>query len=109
MLCLPFLKQCQDVWMLNFFSIIAVHGLGSVPDRAWVHKESKQNWLKDFLPDDLDHKARIMTYNHQSQWESYALTKRFDAFARDLLRALEDRQHSDEACTIFDMLIEYYY
>ena len=69
-----------------------------MPDRAWVHKESKQNWLKDFLPDDLDHKARIMVYNHQSQWESNAFTKKFDAFARDLLRALEARQSSDKAC-----------
>ena len=76
-----------------------------MPDRAWVHKESKQNWLKDFLLDDLDHKARIMTYNHQSQWESYAFTKKFDAFARDLLRALQERQRSDEACTILNMLI----
>ena len=84
--------------MLKLFSIIAVHGLGSVPDRAWVHKESKRNWLTDFLPDDLPagHKARIMAYNHQSHWESYAFTKKFDAFARDLLRALEDRQCSDE-------------
>ena len=79
-------------------SIIAVHGLGSVPDRAWVHKESKQNWLKAFLPDDLGHKARIMVYNHQSRWESYAFTKGFDAFAQDLLRALEDRKSSDEVC-----------
>ena len=85
--------------MLINLSIIAVHGLGSVPARAWVHKESKQNWLKDFLPDDLNHKARIMVYNHQSQWESYAFTKKFDAFAGDLLRALEDRRSSNEVCT----------
>ena len=93
-----------------FFSIIAVHGLGSMPDTAWVHKKSKRNWLKDFLPHDLPvgHKARIMVYNHQSHWGSYALTKKFDAFARDLLRALQDKQISDEACTctIFNMLIE---
>ena len=85
--------------MLIYFSIIAVHGLGSVPARAWVHKESKQNWLKDFLPDDLAHKARIMVYNHQSHWGSYAFTKKFDAFAGDLLRALEDRRSSNEVCT----------
>ena len=100
--------------MLRFFSIIAVHGLGSMPDRAWVHKESKQNWLKDFLPHDLPigHKARVMSYNHQSRWESHAFTKTFDAFARDLLRALGDRQNSDEVCIgliIFDILIEVLY
>ena len=79
-------------------SIIAVHGLGSTPERAWVHKDSKQNWLKAFLPDDLGHKARIMVYNHQSRWESNAFTKGFDAFAQDLLRALEVKKSSDEAC-----------
>ena len=47
-----------------------------------------------------------MAYNHQSRWESSAFTKKFDAFAQDLLRALEDRQSSEEACTIFDMLID---
>ena len=39
-------------------------------------------------------------------------TKKFDAFARDLLRALEDRQRSDEACIgliIFDIVIEALY
>ena len=82
--------------MLRFFSIIAVHGLGSTPNRAWVHKESGKNWLKDFLPDDLNHKARIMTYNHQSQWESYAFLKSFDGFAQDLLRALEERRRLKE-------------
>ena len=92
-----------------FFSIIAVHGLGSMPDRAWIHKESKQNWLKDFLPDDLEHKARIMAYSHQSHWESNSFTKKFDAFARDLLRALDDKQLSVEACTIIDILIKYYF
>ena len=74
-------------------------------DLPWVHKESKRNWLKEFLPDDLNHKARIMAYSHQSHWESYALTKKFDAFARDLLRSLEDKQSSDEACTISDILL----
>ena len=80
-------------------SIVAVHGVGSAPDRAWVHKESKQNWLKHFLPHDLDHKARIMVYNHQSQWQSSAFTKGFNGFAQDLLRALEDRRSSHEVCT----------
>ena len=90
----------KDVRMLRFSSIIAVHGLGSTADRAWIHKESGKNWLKDFLPDDLNHKARIMTYNHQSRWDSYAFLKSFDAFAQDLLRALEERRRLKEVCTV---------
>src|SRR5258705_10142103 len=99
MICL-FFQVFKDVWMLRFFSIIAVHGLGSTPDRAWVHKESGKNWLEDFLPDDLNRKARIMTYNHQSQWESYAFLKSFDGFAQDLLRALEERRSLKEVCRV---------
>ena len=89
-----FPNSVKDVWMhmLRFFSIIAVHGLGSTPDRAWVHKESGKNWLKDFLPNDLNHKARIMTYNHQSRWESYAFRKSFHGFSQDLLRTLEEQR-----------------
>ena len=85
--------------MLRFFSIVAVHGLGSTPDKAWVHKESGKNWLKVFLPGDLNHKARIMTYNHQSHWKSYAFLKSFDGFAQDLLRALEERRTLKEVCS----------
>ena len=88
------------IYGCSFFSIIAVHGLGSTPNRAWVHKESGKTWLKDFLPDDLNHKARVMTYNHQSHWESYAFLKSFDAFAQDLLRALEERRSLEVVCRI---------
>ena len=34
------------------FSIIAVHGLGSMLGRAWVREQSGKNLLKDFLRDD---------------------------------------------------------
>ena len=104
MICL-LLQVFKNVWMLRFISIIAVHGLGSTPARAWVHKESGKNWLKDFLPDDLNHKARIMTYNHQSHWDSYAFLKSFDGFAQDLLRALEDRRSLKEVCKAATKLI----
>ena len=89
-----------SIYGCSFFSIIAVHGLGSTPDRAWVHKGSGKNWLRDFLPHDLNHKIRIMTYNHQSNWESYAFLKSFDAFAQDLLRALEERRSLEEVCRV---------
>jgi hypothetical protein len=46
------------------------------------------NWLREFLPDDLDQRARIMAYRHDSRWESYTLRKSFDGFAQDLLEAL---------------------
>ena len=46
---LYFPSSVKDVSMLRFFSIIAVHGLGSTPDRAWAHKESGKTGLKTFF------------------------------------------------------------
>ena len=52
--------------------------------------------MREFLPDDLDHRARIMTNSHDSRWESYALRKSFDSFAKDLLEALMRVRRSPE-------------
>jgi len=65
--------------------IVAVHGLGSDVERAWRHRPTGRFWLREFLPDDLDQRARIMTYMHDSRWESHTLRKSFDGFAKDLL------------------------
>ena len=53
--------------MLN--SIVAVHGLGVNPKDAWVHRETRVNWLKDktMLPAALP-RARIMSFGYQSYW-----------------------------------------
>lgn len=37
-----------------------------------------------------------MTYNHESHWTSYSLRKSFDAFAQDLLNALEKKRRLPE-------------
>jgi len=77
--------------------IVAVHGLGSDAERAWVHRTTGRSWLREFLPDDLgQRRARIMTYKHDSRWQSYTLRKSFDGFAKDLLEAITAARSSPE-------------
>jgi len=74
-----------------------VHGLASDVERAWLHRTTGRSWLREFLPDGLgQHRARIMTYRHDSRWQSYTLRKSFDGFAKDLLEALTAARSSPE-------------
>lgn len=82
-------------------SIIAVHGLGSNPDRAWVRKvkspegakpedgEKKVNWLKDLLPAQVPH-GRIMAFNYESKWHRDAPKQRRSLCADQLLSAIDN-------------------
>jgi hypothetical protein len=76
-------------------SIVAIHGLGSSPDRAWVHKATNAMWLRDFLPKDIP-EARIMTFNHDSNWVSSALEQSLKDYAQTLLSVLEGQRVSYE-------------
>ena len=57
--------------MTDSSSIVAVHGLGSNPDTAWLARRSRASWLADFLP--TTHKDfRIIAVNHDSRWDAYS-------------------------------------
>ncbi|KAL7809400.1 ankyrin repeat-containing domain protein [Trichoderma aethiopicum] len=79
--------------------IIAVHGLGSSVERTWTHKESNQLWLRDFLPLDLP-EARIMTYSHNSNWQSNALVKDLSDYGRQFLYVLEHERMNDKTLVL---------
>ena len=85
----------MGVW-LSVQSIVAVHGLGSGALWSWSHPVTGKNWLRDFLPNDLKHQARIMAFDYWSNWGTYAQIKTFEDFAVDLLVALEDRRNRPE-------------
>ncbi|KUI70689.1 Serine/threonine-protein phosphatase 6 regulatory ankyrin repeat subunit B [Cytospora mali] len=76
--------------------IVAVHGLGCSVETTWMHKRSKQLWLKDFLHLDFP-KARIMTFRHNSSWDSNAPVKDLSDYGRQFLGALEGRRTAAEA------------
>jgi hypothetical protein len=49
--------------------VVAVHGLGAIPEITWKEKTSGVNWLKDraMLPSAVP-KARIMGFGYDSMW-----------------------------------------
>ncbi|KAF7530888.1 hypothetical protein G7054_g9423 [Neopestalotiopsis clavispora] len=75
--------------------IVAVHGIGDAnPEDAWVHTDTKANWLKDatMLPGALP-KARIMTYNYVSYWHGEkAVKQKVGTVAGKLLNALDGKR-----------------
>ncbi|KAI9778778.1 MAG: hypothetical protein M1839_007868 [Geoglossum umbratile] len=83
--------------------IVAVHGLGASPERAWVRTVSVSgnvkgvNWLKDedMLPVEIP-SARIMTFNYESKWSVDAPQQRRTGCARQLLEALRNRRNEEK-------------
>jgi hypothetical protein len=50
----------QDVGTLN---IVAVHGLDGHPYETWIAPQSKELWLRDYLPQDLPG-ARVFSFGY---------------------------------------------
>ncbi|PWY83619.1 hypothetical protein BO70DRAFT_379376 [Aspergillus heteromorphus CBS 117.55] len=73
--------------------IVAVHGLASNPKTTW--KQGDNDWLRDFLPRESI-PARIMAFNHNTAWESDALTKTLYDHGCDLLRVLARARRTRE-------------
>jgi hypothetical protein len=74
--------------------IVAVHGLAVEPRTAWVHRETKVNWLSDktMLPAALP-RARIMAFGYESYWfGDDAVKQSVDAVSSQLLTALDDKR-----------------
>ena len=80
-------------------SIVAVHGLGSSPEWAWIRKvkdgdrDKHVNWLEDpdMLPSKLPN-SRIMTFNYESKWLLAAPKQRCYLCAIQLLTALDNQR-----------------
>ncbi|CAG9938715.1 unnamed protein product [Clonostachys rosea f. rosea IK726] len=56
--------------------IVAVHGLGAIPDITWKEKTSSINWLshKDMLPQAVP-EARILRFGYDSLWMGETLIR----------------------------------
>ena len=52
-------------------------------------------WLRDFLPNEQDINARVMTFNHNTSWTAYALDKSLHDHGDDLLQALRAVRQGD--------------
>lgn len=80
--------------MLTSTSFIAVHGLGASSDKAWVHKDTGINWLRDLLPS-KHREIRIITINHDSRWDAYSPVQSLRDYGNTILDAI-DRLRRDE-------------
>lgn len=88
------------------FSILAVHGLASNAETAWAVRDvsSSNNaeeshqvmWLRDMLAKNEALNARVMTFNHDTSWEAYALDKSLEDHGHDLLQALRTVRHDEK-------------
>ncbi|KAK6448633.1 hypothetical protein FP744_10004883 [Trichoderma asperellum] len=79
--------------------IVAVHGLGSSVETTWTHKQSGKLWLRDFLHLDFP-KARIMTYCHNTSWQSQALGSNLSDHGAQLLGFLEGERNTEETLVL---------
>ena len=84
---------------LNRSSIVAVHGLGGHWRQTWTGNSS-QNWLKDFLPfqlQDAGITARVLSFGYDSDTAfSKAVTDIDDVAAMLLDRLTGERQTPEE-------------
>ena len=100
-------RYCSDIVMP--YSIVAVHGLGAIPDWAWIWKreatmseeEIHINWLRDedILPSKITH-ARIMTFSYESTWHKDAPRQWQSFCVNQLLTALDNQRKQVSANNI---------
>lgn len=83
-----------------YFSVYAIHGLGSDPASTWNNSKNGTNvcWLKDLLPKvpGLTN-IKVTMVNHQSHWSEDAANMQFEDHARTLLDEIERVRHDEGA------------
>lgn len=68
--------------------LVAIHGLGGHYERTWTDKNTDQNWLRDFLPDQAP-KLRIMSWGYNSKVLGSSSVANVTDFAKGLLTDLK--------------------
>ncbi|KAL8874707.1 MAG: hypothetical protein Q9198_006844 [Flavoplaca austrocitrina] len=78
--------------------IVAVHGLGGDWDGTWTG-EANKNWLRDFLPQQLQHEriaARIFSFGYDSRTAFAKAVMDIEDVADMLLNRIEGIRDTDE-------------
>ena len=106
------IRHLIEALLMQWGSIIFVHGLGSNPDTTWTspvrHNKSAAtdnkktvSWITDFLPQDLQpsirEHTRVYYYNHDSYWKRDAIETRLYRLGEGLLQRirLETRRNEE--------------
>jgi hypothetical protein len=74
--------------------VVAVHGLGAIPEITWKEKKSGVNWLEHeaMLPSAIPD-ARIMRFGYDSMWLGrHPVRTNIQIIADNLLAALDRRR-----------------
>ncbi|KAI9713377.1 MAG: hypothetical protein M1812_006655 [Candelaria pacifica] len=77
--------------------IVAVHGLGGGWRKTWNDAESRKNWLRDYLPRQLEsqgRQARVLSYGYNSGGILSKAVGNIDDVAQELLVRLQGRRSS---------------
>ncbi|GKT48180.1 nephrocystin-3 [Colletotrichum spaethianum] len=95
-------------------NIVFIHGLGSNPDTTWQAKASPReealinnekfvNWVRDFLPNDLQttqRNIRIFFYNYDTYWKRDAIEFRLESLGNEFLEALYSTLYKSESALV---------
>lgn len=68
--------------------LVAIHGLGGHYNDTWTDKNTEQNWLRDFLPDQVP-QLRIMSWGYNSGVLGSKSVGTVTTFAQGLLADLK--------------------
>ena len=83
---------------MDSVSIVAVHGLGSNPDTAWLGSYSKASWLADFLPTTYKD-FRIIAINHDSRWDAHSPVQSLRDYGQVILDSIAALRLDEEVGT----------
>jgi len=91
--------------------VVAVTGLAGHGFGSWRSRETRQMWLKDFLPDDVKN-IRIMTYGYDSRIVGPERNnERFINHTRNFIEQLDNSRSLVKVCynfrTFFCLVNEY--
>jgi hypothetical protein len=81
----------QRSCVLTFRSIVAVHGLGGDSFQTWTESDSKELWLRTFLPEDIE-RIRVMTFGYNANLLRKKSKGEIYKFAESLLSALRSNR-----------------
>jgi protein SERAC1 len=74
--------------------LVAIHGLGGHYNNTWTDANTKQNWLRDFFPEQIP-QVRIMSWGYNSSVFGSPAVGDITSFAQALLNDLKGYRQNE--------------